>query len=189
MLHYTRMTRQNGPLIKVSSLRFESKHREVKIIVQNSCNRKNILMTIGTRYQLAIMHLVRSQYKDMYVTYGHELTDNLISDYFQIKSNKKSLKSVRINDGTYASGTIIATEITEYGVQYGEIDKVYSVYSDIYFRYIPLESIGFNSHYFATSVLNKINDRNIVNYKKLVTRTPCLMYKKNGLFIVTRHVL
>ena len=191
ILHYMKLILKNGPLIKLSVIRFKSKHRELKAIAQAMCSRKNILLSIALRHKLSKMHLQFSRYEDMYITYGTKIEKNISVDtYFPKAKVKCALNSVAINDVTYRAQTVIITDVNDDGLQFGQISAVYFVDDKIYFKYVPFQTIGFNLHYFAHTVLENADNEKLIANDLLVTRTPCLISKKDDVtLIATRHVL
>ncbi|XP_071814886.1 uncharacterized protein [Apostichopus japonicus] len=60
--HYTEEIKMFGPLVKVSTIRFEAKHNFFKRIVRNVNNFKNILVSLSTRHQLMAAYYLASPY-------------------------------------------------------------------------------------------------------------------------------
>lgn len=98
LIHYSNLMLKIGPIIKLSSMRFESKHRNIKSILQGSSSHVNIYKSIGIRYQLSQMYLYNSAYKEMYITHGAVIENNSVNAYFPTSKNKLTLSSVTIND-------------------------------------------------------------------------------------------
>ena len=101
MIHYKRMILRNGPLIKISSMRFESKHREIKAMIQATSSRRNILKTVGIRHQLCLMHYKYALYKNLYISYGPPISDDSISIHFIASQGRQTLTNIIINDIKY----------------------------------------------------------------------------------------
>lgn len=190
LVHYSKLMLKIGPMIKLSSMRFESKHREIKRILQGSSSNRNILKSIGIRYQLSLMHFQFTKYKKRYITCGPSIIDHSIHIHFPTANMKRAISSVTINNVTYKKGTIIVANILENGPEYGEICSIYIIEDEIYFRCTSFNLIGFNSHYFAHSVALNIENKQVVNYDSLVIKTPCLLCEKDEtIFIATRHIV
>lgn len=51
MTHYANIIRKVGPLVHMSTLRFETKHKEFTKIAKSTNNYRNINKTLSTRYQ------------------------------------------------------------------------------------------------------------------------------------------
>lgn len=188
LLHYVRVILANGPLCKISTMRFESKHKTLKTIAQTSSSKKNTLLTIAKRYQLSLMAVNHSKYESNYINRGKRKLDFTFLDIKNPNLKKYILSKVEINDCTYNSNTIILTDIDQEFPEFGKINEIYEIGDDIYFDYSVLETIGFNKRYFAYSVL-EVNSVKSINYKNLVLRTPFLMFKENTEnFVIGRHI-
>ena len=129
-------------------------------------------------------------YKENNIIYGAEDKDNYVQPIFNIATTKRCLKNVTINDITYKKNTIVILDISDDGPEFGQIQKIYLVDDKVLFKCTPINTIGFNSHYFAYSTNVNINDEQFIYYDKLAIRTPCLMFVRNGAnFVATRHIL
>ena len=76
-------------------------------------------------------------YKALYVTYGPEIKDNFLDNYYLNALHKKTVSHVTINDITYNPGTIFVAEIIEHTVTFGKIIKVHFIDNKIIFSYTP----------------------------------------------------
>lgn len=63
IIHYLNLVSKIGPLINLSTNRFESKHCEVKKMLSGSNCNKNVLKSIGIRHQLSKMNIRFTKYK------------------------------------------------------------------------------------------------------------------------------
>lgn len=188
LIHYVQIMLKNGPVISVSAMRFESKHREIKAILQSTSCKKNILKTVGIRHQLSLMHNKFSKYDRMYIAYGPELNDT-VNAYFPTAQTIKLINNITINDVKYSAGIIIVANICKDGPCFGKIDKIFVVDDNIFFTYMPYKIIGFNYHYYAHSVIADETIRKI-DYDSMTTHTPCILSIINNVhYIATRHIL
>lgn len=100
MTHIPRILKENCPLINFWLMRYESKHRELKLTAVNTCNRTNILKTIAIRsvLKLAYMRLTKNTNSlqincknkkeiDNYTRSQH-FPENKEIFFFQLKLNK-----------------------------------------------------------------------------------------------------
>lgn len=190
LLHYVRLMKQNGPLINISSMRYESKHTEIKAILNATASKRNVLQSVGIRLQLSLMHFQFSRYQDLYIKYGKELTDTTVNIHFSTSNSRRTFSHVTINDVTYKNGTVIVAEILKNGPIFGKIEKIYDVDNSIFFEYIPFQLIGFNMHLFAFSAVPTETTKKIIKHCSIALRTPCLLHKKEEIsYIYTRHIL
>lgn len=61
LLHYARMMKKFGPLCSYWTMRFEGKHRPLKISARITCNKLNICKTLADRAQLTFCHILNSE--------------------------------------------------------------------------------------------------------------------------------
>ena len=53
MVHYARLVKQSGPLLRMMVMRFEAKHNFFKRLAHTICNFKNITLSVSKRHQMA----------------------------------------------------------------------------------------------------------------------------------------
>lgn len=190
LIHYVKIIRKNGSVINFSCLRFESKHRKIKTILNNTSCHNQILKTIGTRHLLSLMLQYSNEYEKLFITYGSTIKNSEDIHYtFSSSFEKKEINSVSIDSFEYAKNTFIITQINEDGIEFGKITNIYVVDSNIIFKYISYNMIGFDSHYFGYSVHTK-SEINFINYNDLAKKMTCLLFvNDDGEFIVTRYIL
>lgn len=112
MTHYTNIIRKVGPLVHMSTLRFETKHKEFTKIAKSTNNYRNINKTLGIRYQESL--LSRSYYVDQiehgklrlpkcdfFTEFGYLLED------FENRSVILQTRYLKINSHYYESGLFI----------------------------------------------------------------------------------
>lgn len=196
MLHYVRLMRQNGPLNKMTSMRFESKHRELKRIAQGSSSNINMLVTIATRYLLSFMHCTFDEYKDLNITYGKKQKNmaeyEMKNNFPEIKDAKKfqCFESVTVNNFTYSKSSIVVVYLGDESVEFGKIMNIFVVDDEISFEYTPLYSEYFDMFYFGYPISNVGEANKIVDLRSLHQLTPCLLFNRDEKdLIVTRYRL
>lgn len=190
LTHYVQIILKNGPVIKYSSMRYESKHRMLKTILLNSSSNRNILKSIATRYQLSLMQSNRLKYENVYITYGKKLSSDIINNYFPMHKTKLHISNVIINDVRYSEDTVIIVSMDEDGPVFGKIVNVFIVDDTILFQYTTYVLAGFDSHICAYSVIENSDNFNIIEYNSLASTVPCLMFSINKTdYIISRHIL
>lgn len=110
-LHYGRAILKNGPAIKVSSFRFESKHQEILKIILATHSKVHMLYSLGVRLQLSQMRLDNENsfiYKEKNITYGDITAFNI--ENLPYSTARKFFKKIVINDIAYKVGTVIVVE-------------------------------------------------------------------------------
>ncbi|KAJ8675244.1 hypothetical protein QAD02_011030 [Eretmocerus hayati] len=185
LVHYLRQLRENGPWIKYSALRFESKHTEIKDILSVvECN-KNILKTVGVRLNLSLARFQFEKYEVSHVIRGPSQVNINIHKHFYDAHKKEALKHVTINDICYKLGTIIVVDIHDVEVEFGEISGIYEIDGQIHFEYQTFEYVTFDRRYYAYRVFQNVNNVKVVSFKALACKTPCLKFAIKGSFYIT----
>lgn len=187
-LHYVRMMRRDGPVCKLSTMRFESKHRELKMIIISTFCHINILYTIASRYELALMHFSYYKYTSFDVTYGSSAFDTSMYYLFPEAKDKECVSYVIVNNHQYSPGTIIIVDINDDGIKFGKILNVYRISEKVHFKYTPLYMIGQDKRYFGYSVEENEEKKELIEFENLADKTPCLMFKIQGRqYVFTRY--
>jgi len=107
-----------------------------------------------------------------------------------LKKNKKRLDKITVNGFEYKQGTVIVKKVLKSSHLFAKIEKVFYVDGQIYFKYMPMVSVGFNLHNFGHSVILDTNNLGIIDYDDLFCKTPCLTFNRNDrLFVTTRHII
>ena len=178
-----------GPLRKVSGERFESKHRYVRLMVQSTASRKNVLKTVGERHQLSLMRSKYAKYQTKYIEHGSEIEDTSVYYNFPQATIRKTLKKVTINGITYKHQTIVVVSMDDDSPYFGEIESIYLIDNNYYFKYKCLKTVGFNYHFFAYRV-REINVKEIIQYDFLRSTTPCIFVEINSVsYVAPRYRL
>lgn len=164
MTHDEKLIRKFGPLIQICCLKYESKHRELKAILNSVASRVNTRKSVAIRYELAQMCL---EYYDYNAMTANEV--NYANDE-EIISIKKYVNSITDNDVIYKAGSIIVIGIDENGPFFGKIEEIYEVDQELFFVYQPLQLLYFDEHYFAYLVALDENDYYEIMFKSLPNR-------------------
>ncbi|KAJ8674423.1 hypothetical protein QAD02_005685, partial [Eretmocerus hayati] len=190
LLHYIRVIRRTGPVIKTSCMRFEVFHQIIKKCIESSNCHINTLKTIGIRLQLSFMSLNFNKYEDIFKTYVREQKNTLVRSLFPEASKMSELKSIVLNGITYSKNTIIVVDYDDDGVIFGQVQNVFLVDDEIIFRYLPLKPCGFNQHYFAYKVIVEVDCFCTIPFKSLASHITPLMFEiEKKKYVVTRHSL
>ena len=96
MVHYERIIIKNGPVVKFSSMRPESKHTVLKMILSQSSCHKNILKSIAIRYELSLIRFHQSEYKEKFIKFGKDITNNSIYTCFPNANSVKQLSNISL---------------------------------------------------------------------------------------------
>ena len=104
LLHYADQMRRHGPLRNLWSMRFEREHQRLKRSVANSRNRKNVCMSIATRYQV---RTVADQLEDAHVKCGIAFREAIPEVASSMIVGLQLFKRMLVNKETYGAGEII----------------------------------------------------------------------------------
>lgn len=180
LIHYPMLLRKLGPLVGIWMMRFESKHRQLKEIISATSSKKDVLITIAKRYLLGIMKFKNTTFSSEEIHYGEiENKDFSAAIDFPTFSESCVLKSVQINNINYKPNVVILTDINDQGLCFGKITHIYKIDEKIIFKYISIDVIGFNSHYYAYSV-SETNTVQTIKYEDLILRSPCVIFMRNS---------
>lgn len=189
LLHYARAIIRNGPLMKTSSMRFESFHSRVKKSIDASTTHKGILKSIAIRMQLSMMHFHFEKYVDTLIEYGRLVKTKLARTLYYNAADKEEYKNITINNIKYSKDTIFVTDINENGIEFGKIENIFVVDGVVKFQFVPYETLGFDDHYFAYKVEMK-EDSYLINFEDLGSKTPCLSFViERSSYIVLKNQL
>lgn len=168
--HYSNVIRAMGPLVSMSTMRFESKHKTLKKIANETCNYVNLTKTMATKHQ-QMVSVINDSYTDKFT---HGKTSKLI-DAFQIDLLRKYsdcereiyvTKHMRYNVFNYRKGLFLLAKNNIY-----QIEQIVVGNSDYYFLCSHFDFVQFDT--FLNSI--KIWKRLPANYD--VLKFSCLENK------------
>lgn len=67
---YPRLILKNGPTVKNSAMKFESKYKEVKYITPSTSSKGEIDRTVSKRYLLSLIHHKFGKYEERVILFG-----------------------------------------------------------------------------------------------------------------------
>lgn len=196
--HITRVMKKNGPMANFLSMRFESKHRQLKLTAVTTNNRQYLLKTLCTKslLQLAYLRVSKSFYSIKNSL--DENNENIIDDFDrkQFFSNIDtsisifSVKSVEFKDIKYNINMILVVEISENEkINFGRIKNIFIVNQKIFLLLQPLVNNYFDTHYFAYNV-KELHSCFIKNVEECLCIHECVLCKKNELlYVATKYIL
>lgn len=98
-------------------------------------------------------------------------------------SQKCLITYVIINGIKYQKNSVITAKVNDVGIQFGIINKIFVVDSEIHFYYTTLYEICFDTHYFAYKVYNN-NTQNFVKFNHLPNVSLNVLLKRGENFYV-----
>ena len=157
------------------SMRFESRHRQLKANVQSTSSCKNLSVTIATKQILKLCEVI------------HNIE---CENSFKFGFPDHSDCQVQMHGNVYKTGTFLVTNMVNSEKEFGEILKIINVKDELFFHMKIFEEITFDEHYHANIVHPKGNDNKFIKYSNLPAISPCLSVKNhNTHFVSTRYGL
>lgn len=143
MTHYAEIIRRVGPLVHLSTLRYEMKHKELTSIMKNKNNFKNVTKTIAETYQAK--NVFRQVYTDQIKHAAlKKINPALVLEFamFTVFESPKiqQTRHVKFNNDYYESGLII-----KFNSNYFEIEYVFLLDEDFYFICSKYDRIRFDT--------------------------------------------
>ena len=200
MIHLPTVMENCGPLVNLWCMRFEEKHYESKLLLSNSCCKKNVCLTVAKKQQKKLafalygktlfsnLKIGTSQIctvKDLPISYS-----KTSKEYQQFQNSKiKILKWVQKNGSFYKPYMILCVEELDSNPVFGIIKFIYMENNNIFFIYNKLTTV-FRNHEYAYEVLEITNNDCMTNYDSLVSPYPLsLISSSNKKFVLLRHAL
>lgn len=196
MIHIVRVMRENGPLIHFWSMRYESKHREIKAAAVSTSNKMNVLKTVSLRAQLrlAYIRLMKTVgFNELNCNTQREIDFRDKAAFWpNIKKDEKifSTDSVNFNGIDYKSGMIYVLKLGDNNLPlFGEIVDIHLKENHVFLLLQQYQSVIFDDHYFAYDVVPQIK-KILKPIDEIPDIHPCMMIKKKKrMFIITRYIL
>lgn len=166
LTHYPAMFSKFGPLVYLSSMRFEAKHKISKIAAKAVCTRTNITKTIAIRNQLTLHQwfLDRCPIKKFTqgkATENHSFDSEFIKSKFKIvpSTNLFSVRKVTLDGNTIRCNDVLTVDLCLIKNEpiLAEVESIFTNDSDVFFVCLPFTNIEFDPHYFSYYVERSIN--------------------------------
>lgn len=205
LLHYTRVMREIGPLSNISSMRYESKHRDFKSTANVTCSRKNICRSLVLKYQLKFCYRLMcnnvSENKNN-ITVGpcefgsfSELLEsdkelaNIVPKRFEQSFVPKWIK---VGHYQYCanSKTTLAVGVKDLFPLFGVILKIIvNKNNEVCFLCKSMQTLFFSDHLYAYKVVAQ-NNLFSVTFEDLLTVVPVITHTlttNHSVYIVLPH--
>lgn len=190
MIHYSRIFYQSGPLVNNWGMRFESKNKQLKDLIESIASSKHLLVSMTERYQLRLCYLHYKGFEDDIVTSARAKIDNDIRVCFPEvidTSAVESYKFIKVNSQKFSSGEVylISMSPEEDQLHFGKIHRIYKYNGEFYFFMHYIECVTFNNHVQAYRV-NVSDSPNIrMKLKQLPYYSVCTLSQINDSFYVS----
>lgn len=198
--HYLRVMKNNGPLVLFWCMRYESKHRILKMIAITANSTVNILKTVALRCQLMLAYTcLFEDFLTLKIEYDSSgPIDNLtkLLYFSEIDSETFELNKVSINGIDYGTGSVLVIEMNEeIFVKFGKIVRIFLVNdSEVQFQVKILKYETFDYHCHAYEVSEPKCARVMIRHEDLPKVHPCLLNIRQSnegekLYVVTKYIL
>ena len=203
MKHYPRLISEFGPLIRVWTLRFESKHSYFKQCVKNSQNFINVCQTLSEKHQLLLTYKQAVSFFQETVecknciplitsTYSQAIQSAL--KISQISDNSEVSTEVKVKGTLYKKGSYVIIGKSEYGLLFGEIQFIIVTPAKVYLLIQEHEFMLSESlHVYIIPVFQvsaTVISYNCVELSKLKDYYPLSAYKRGkNLMIPLKHAV
>ncbi|XP_032458006.1 uncharacterized protein LOC116738689 [Nasonia vitripennis] len=192
LTHYPAIIDSFGPCVHYWTMRYESRHREVKANAVTSNSNINLLKTIALKQALKMCKTF-----DTFENKCHAV----LFQPNDCRSNDLYSK-VTVNGSEYKIGSFIVVSVEEPDFRFGEIieiKKLLSTYetkdgvdkteSKVQFTVVIYEETYFDNH-FMVYVVEKTGENKIVNCDNIPSMPPVVALKKNqNHCIIPRYIL
>lgn len=187
LTHYPHVMSTIGPLTKVSSMRFEAKHKQHKATAKSVSSNINTLYTLALKNQLALSHriLAKSGFKTKLEFGSDDLEFVHSKDYAAFKAYLNcdiseeyvAVNRVKINGLQYSFGLVLVTDYVDLKPIFGVINAIIIKENDnfVYFVTSKLDTLLYDEHFHAYEV-QPSNLLECIRWKDLHSITPLLIH-------------
>lgn len=196
LVHYPDLIVQFGPLIRLWTLRFESKHCYYKQCARRLRNFKNLCCSLAERHQLLQAYLcsgqlfspdiqvvgLTSNFEERLYSHGiqHALSRTLTS-----RANIKELSAVVFKNTKYSKGMVVAVEVSDSGIIFGNIVLILLDQNRVLLvleKHQSVKLVDVGVHY-----LTREEDYICVGIDSLIDYYPLPVYGFCGVSVVALH--
>lgn len=183
LIHYPRIILRMGPLKKLSCMRFEAKHKELKQNAKVVTSRRNPPYTLALKHQLELTHrFIKNKGFENRISVGVVLNNTLmqIHNYnnFQnilpkdINENYFTVSWLNINGTVFKPGMVVEIDTDGIFRFFGNIQYIITNTDRcIYYVYKKMETLRFSQHVHAFEVV-QTNVWGCIAHIKLISSFP-----------------
>lgn len=135
MSHYPEIIDRSGPLVNMSTLKYEMKHKELTDTMKNSKIFKNVTKSIAEKIQM------RNVFRDLYTDQIHHLhlsqKYNCLLNRFENTASIQTTKSLHFNSDHFEKGLILKHDLCYFEIEH--ILKIDGNFSFICYKYDRVE--------------------------------------------------
>lgn len=207
LLHYPTIFKYLGPFANVSCMRFEAMHKRLKAYCTATMSRKNLLLSLATKFQLALCYrfILQSSIFPSLLTGSGDIVDlselpqysffkSSLPHFLKISPKTFSVKWIEWKSFRYKLGCALIIGLDNSGgLRFGRIKIILLHESEPLFICSPIFNIGLNLHVRGYEIEYDDKDNNwfCIKVSELVDYEPLYIYQMaNGeQYIVFKYLL
>ncbi|KYM95709.1 hypothetical protein ALC62_13615, partial [Cyphomyrmex costatus] len=172
-----------GPLVQMSSIRFEAKHKELKQTAKAVSSRRNPAYTLALKHQLQLNYrlFILNKGFEKRVEWGTILYESLtdIDLYIDFKSilpsvsfdNYKCISWIKVNGTFYKPDMVL--NVNNSDCKFAKLKYIFkSDLNEILFIYKQLKVVQLNTHFYAHEII-ELQSWGFIFQSKLTLYKPC----------------
>lgn len=174
MVHYANIIRLKGPIVHMSTMRYETKHKAFTNIARQTNNFVNLSKTLAVSYQTTA-YLKKSYVNEIQTTVKQPVSPSCLRKYseifacsFENPEKLLTIKWLKFNSNFYTQGLLITVDSIFY-----EIDDIFISEDNHYFICTEFRFVNFDKY------LNSIQIQKVFPEKKRLIQHKELSYKKS----------
>lgn len=196
MVHYPRIMKNVGPLVNLSSMRFEAKHRESKLVATATTSRKNISHTITFKHQLRFCHQIlstnilssRNECGPIHPVNLAVNTDKHNNVLFPACEKLFSVSWIMVDGILYKPFMSLVLNNNNDMLQFGIINNIFLIDDELSFSCILTENLGFDEHFHAFQIIKRESKTVFVKKCSLFSLFPCtLVDGSESQYVIVRN--
>lgn len=194
MLHFANLMKKNGPLVHFWSMRYESKHRDVRQAAISTTCKKNLLRTVCIKSQLRLAYLKISGNLDFCVSSistKKQLSQYEKTMYFpsDIDAVVFEFKRIEHREKQYEINMIVVVEMEECALPtFAKIVNIYVKNGEVFLLLEYFTTLFFDDHCYGYKCI-KNNVKNCKKAAALPDEYPAIMVQMNNSILISPKYL
>lgn len=197
LIHYPNAIRLLGPLQQYNSIRFEAKHKQLKLYAKVSNNFRNIPKTLAYKNQVAHAFnlLLKPHIRD---TQGIEIFGQSVVNLDQCENGEKlkqllgvsgrndqisllSVNSIDVQSYEFRKGTVLVTAMNDSEPEFSQIDQIFVFERKVLFL-VQVWVTQYNyRHYHAYAILPpRDQDQRLIQFDHVKSQRPLHLTKSSN---------
>jgi hypothetical protein len=199
LIHYPRLVSLVGPLVHLSSMRDEAKHKEAKIAAHVTTSRRDIAFTLAFKNQLKFCYrLMSGKGFVSNIAFGIAKDASELATYGQflpilpdcLRANSRSVTWVKYRSIWYKKGNVLIVRITEDLPQFAIIKELLiAATGTVYFIVSFIQTVGIVEHLHSYQVRTLRDEWACLQWGELLSNFPLDMHTlADGMkYVCLRH--